>query len=196
MKKTLFYILFTISSHILTGQIMGNFYSYEVDECGDTIYIAKIGDVSVSAPQFASDDDMRRYRIYRQYAVKVYPYAAEAIKIFRKQEAITRHLDPEYKRKYLKILHQELKTEFEDPLKKLTRTQGMILIKMIEKELDTPMYFLIKDLKGGVNATYWNTMGKFFGHYIKEGYEMGKDPILDMVLNDFNIAYNYPFSKK
>ena len=196
MKKTLFYILFTISSHILTGQIMGNFYSYEVDECGDTIYIAKIGDVSVSAPQFASDDDMRRYRIYRQYAVKVYPYAAEAIKIFRKQEAITRHLDPEYKRKYLKILHKELKTEFEDPLKKLTRTQGMILIKMIEKELDTPMYFLIKDLKGGVNATYWNTMGKFFGHYIKEGYEVGKDPILDMVLNDFNIAYNYPFSKK
>lgn len=196
MKKTLFYILFTISSHILTGQIMGNFYSYELDECGDTIYIAKIGDVSVSAPQFASDDDMRRYRIYRQYAVKVYPYAAEAIKIFRKQEAITRHLDPEYKRKYLKILHKELKTEFEDPLKKLTRTQGMILIKMIEKELDTPMYFLIKDLKGGVNATYWNTMGKFFGHYIKEGYEVGKDPILDMVLNDFNIAYNYPFSKK
>jgi len=196
MKKTLFYILFTISSHILNGQVMGNFYSYEVDECGDTIYIAKIGDVSVSAPQFASDDDMRRYRIYRQYAVKVYPYAAEAIKIFRKQEAITRHLDPEYKRKYLKILHKELKTEFEDPLKKLTRTQGMILIKMIEKELDTPMYFLIKDLKGGVNATYWNTMGKFFGHYIKEGYEVGKDPILDMVLNDFNIAYNYPFSKK
>jgi len=182
MKKTLFYILFTISNHILNGQVMGNFYSYEVDECGDTIYIAKIGDISVSAPQFASDDDMRRYRIYRQYAVKVYPYAAEAIKIFRKQEAITRHLDPEYKRKYLKILHKELKTEFEDPLKKLTRTQGMILIKMIEKELDTPMYFLIKDLKGGVNATYWNTMGKFFGHYIKEGYEVGKDPILDMVL--------------
>lgn len=196
MKKTLVYILFTISCHILNGQVMGNFYSYEVDECGDTIYIAKIGDISVSAPQFASDDDMRRYRIYRQYAVKVYPYAAEAIKIFRKQEAITRHLDPEYKRKYLKILHKELKTEFEDPLKKLTRTQGMILIKMIEKELDTPMYSLIKDLKGGVNATYWNTMGKFFGHYIKEGYEVGKDPILDMVLNDFNIAYNYPFSKK
>lgn len=196
MKKTLVYILFTILCHILNGQVMGNFYSYEVDECGDTIYIAKIGDISVSAPQFASDDDMRRYRIYRQYAVKVYPYAAEAIKIFRKQEAITRHLDPEYKRKYLKILHKELKTEFEDPLKKLTRTQGMILIKMIEKELDTPMYSLIKDLKGGVNATYWNTMGKFFGHYIKEGYEVGKDPILDMVLNDFNIAYNYPFSKK
>jgi hypothetical protein len=196
MKKTLFYLFLTFYCGFLQGQVMGNFYSYEVDECGDTIYIAKIGDISVSAPQFASDEDMRRYRIYRQYAVKVYPYAAEAIKIFRKQEAITRHLDPEYKRKYLKILHKELKTEFEDPLKKLTRTQGMILIKMIEKELDTPMYFLIKDLKGGVNATYWNTMGKFFGHYIREGYEVGKDPILDMVLNDFNIAYNYPFSKK
>ncbi|MEY2904170.1 MAG: hypothetical protein RJA52_186 [Bacteroidota bacterium] len=196
MKKSLIYFFFAFSSGLLFAQVNGNFYSYEVDECGDTIYIAKIGDVSVSAPQFASEEDLRRYRIYRNYAVKVYPYAAEAIKIFRKQEAVTRHLDPEYKRKYLKILHKELKTEFEDPLKKLTRTQGMILIKMIEKELDIPMYQLIKELKGGVNATYWNTMGKFFGHYIKEGYQVGKDPILDMVLNDFNIAYNYPFSKK
>jgi hypothetical protein len=196
MKKTAVFLYFFLMGWTLNSQVLGNYYSYQIDDCGDTIYIAKMADISVSAPLFASEEDMRRYRLYRQYAVKVYPYAAEAIKIFRKQEAITRHLDPDYKRKYLKILHKELKTEFEDPLKKLTRTQGMILIKMIEKELDTPMYFLIKDLKGGVNATYWSTMGKFFGHYIKEGYEVGKDPILDMVLNDFNIAYNYPFSKK
>ena len=55
---------------------------------------------------------------------------------------------------------------------------------------------LIKNLKGGINATYWSTLGKFFGHRIKEGYQKGEDPILDMVLNDFNIAYNYPFGKK
>lgn len=173
-----------------------DYFNYEIDECGDTVIVAELADISVSAPALVGYADLRKYRIYRQYAVKVYPYAAKAIEIFRKQEALTTHMDERYKREYLRLLHKELKEEFEDPLKKLTRTQGMILIKMIEKELDTPLYFLIKNLKGGINATYWSTLGKFFGHHIKEGYQKGQDPILDMVLNDFNIAYNYPLSIK
>jgi len=70
--------------------------------------------------------------------------------------------------------------------------QGMILIKMIERELDIPMYYLIKDLRNGLTATYWSTMGKLFGHDLKEGYKEGQDPILDAVLRDMNISYEIP----
>ncbi|MCB0611121.1 MAG: DUF4294 domain-containing protein, partial [Lewinella sp.] len=65
-----------------------------------------------------------------------------------------------------------------------------ILIKMVEKELDTPMYTLIRNLKSGVAASYWNTLGKLYGHDLKEGYIPGKDPVLDAVLNDLNISYD------
>lgn len=197
-KKFAVFLIFKLAIWNMVDAQIGqrDYFNYEIDECGDTVIVAELADISVSAPSLVDYEELRKYRIYRQYAVKVYPYAAKAIEIFRKQEAMTTHMDERYKREYLRILHRELKEEFEDPLKKLTRTQGMILIKMIEKELDTPLYFLIKNLKGGIQATYWSTLGKFFGHHIKEGYHKGQDPILDMVLNDFNIAYNYPFSNK
>jgi hypothetical protein len=68
----------------------------------------------------------------------------------------------------------------------------MILIKMIERELDTPVYFLIKDLRNGLTATYWSTMGSLFGHDLKEGYHEGQDSILDAVLQDMDISYDVP----
>ena len=85
--------------------------------------------------------------------------------------------------------YKQLKKEFKTPLKNLTKTQGKILIKMIEKELDTPFYTLMKDMKGGWTAGYWNQMGKFFNYDLKEGYHEGDDPILDVVINDFDISY-------
>jgi hypothetical protein len=48
---------------------------------------------------------------------------------------------------------------------------------------------LMKDMKGGWTAGYWNQMGKFFNYDLKEGYHEGDDPILDVVINDFDISY-------
>ena len=138
------------------------------------------------------DDDYRRYRRYRQYAIKVYPYAVQAIRIFRETEYAMNNLSNRESKRYIRRLQRELKDEFADPLKNLSKTQGLILIKMIERELDTPMYDLIKDLRGGITASYWNTMGKLFGHSIKDGYIDGEDRILDAVLDDFNVSYDVP----
>ena len=60
---------------------------------GDTMVLASIDNISVTSPRtFDSDEDYRRYRKYKYYAAKVYPYAAEAIKIFRKMEYATQHM--------------------------------------------------------------------------------------------------------
>ncbi len=63
---------------------------------------------------------------------------------------------------------------------------------MIERELDTPMYDLIKDLKGGFTAGYYNQFGKLYGYKLKEGYIAGTDKIMDIVLQDYNISYEVP----
>ena len=72
---------------------------------------------------------------------------------------------------------------------KLSKTQGKILVKMIERELDTPMYSLIKDLQGKFKAFYWNHSSKLYGYRLKDGYTEGDNPILDAVLQDLNISY-------
>lgn len=173
--------------------INGQLYPYIVDSCGDTLIVATLDDVSISSMRdFKSREDYLRYRRYRQYAAKVYPYAVEAVKIFREVEYATQTMKEKQRRKYIKTLHKDLKEQFTDPLKNLTKTQGMILIKMIERELNTPVYFLIKDLRNGLTATYWSTMGSLFGHDLKAGYHEGQDPILDAVLQDMNVSYDLP----
>ena len=163
----------------------------------DTLVLAQLDAISISSPRtFASKEEYDKYQRYKYYASKVYPYAAEAIRIFKETEYVTSNMKKKHRRKHIKKLQKELKTEFKKPLKNLTKTQGKILMKMIEKELDTPMYFLIKDLRNGLTATYWSTLGKLYGYKMKEGYVRGKDPILDAVLDDLDISYEIEEDRK
>ncbi len=155
---------------------------------GDTLYVYELPDLSVTSPRhFDSYDEYLRYLRYKRYALKVYPYAQEAIRIFREVEYATAHLPRRKQRRYIKRLQRELEVQFEDQLKKLTKTQGYILIKMIERELDTPVYQLIRNLRGTLTATYWSTFSRFWGYRLKEGYRRGEDPILDAVLQDLEL---------
>ena len=157
----------------------------------DTIIMADLEDISVSSPRkFKDRAEYRKYRKYRYYSVKVYPYAAEAIKIFREMEYATQNMKPRKRKKYVKKLYKDLKDEFKEPMKNLTKTQGKIMIKMIERELGRPFYDLVKELRGGFTAGYWNQLGKFYDYDLKRGYIVGDDPILDAVMNDFDISYD------
>lgn len=158
-------------------------------ERNDTIYISTLDPVSVTAPRkFATKEEYQRYMMYRRYAIIVYPYAMKAIQLYDEIEEETQDLKKRKAKKVINEHHKELKEEFTDQLKHLTRTQGKILIKMIEKEIDRPFYDILKDLKGGVTAGYWNTMGKIYGYKLKDQYTSGEDPILDVVLKDFDFS--------
>lgn len=171
--------------------INGQVVTAYIDECGDTIILAELDDVSITSMRtFESREDRLKYNRYRRYAVKVYPYATEAIRIFREVESETQGMKKRQRRRHIKKLNKELKEEFEDPLRKLTKTQGYILFKMIERELETPLYKLLKNMRGSFTAGYWNTIGYFNGYHLKDGYIRGEDAILDAVLDDFNISYD------
>lgn len=159
---------------------------------GDTLIMANLEDVSITSPRsFDNLEEYRKYMYYRKCANKVYPYAREAIKIFREMEAETSDLNRRKRRKHVRQLQKQLKEEFSDPLKKLTRIQGSILVKMIENELDTPMHSLLKDVKGTFSAGYWNQISKIYGYDLKRGYVVGDDTIMDALLQDFDVSYSF-----
>jgi hypothetical protein len=186
----LFAGLASAQERVVEVMIDGHVLQQLITEEGDTILIANLDDVSITSPrEFNSREDYLLYLKYRKYAGIVYPYAKEAIRIFRETELATQELNKRKRKKYIKQLQKELKEEFEDPLKELTRTQGMILVAMIERELDTPLYDLLKSLRGSVTASYWSTISRFYGYRLKEGYIEGENPILDAVLEDFDISY-------
>ena len=156
----------------------------------DTIIMADISEVRISSPRhFATAEDYRRYMKYRRYAVKVYPYAKEAIRIFKEAEYVTTTMKKRKRKKYMKKLAKDLEREFEVPLRHLSKTQGKIMVKMIERELDKPMFDLIKMTRGRFKAVYWNHFSKLYGYRLKWGYVPGDNPILDIVLQDFDISH-------
>jgi len=169
--------------------LKGKIYSAMINE-GDTLILADLDDVSITSfRKFDNDADYKKYRKFRRYAAKVFPYAKEGIRIFREVEYASQHLSRRERKKKIKELEKELKAEFEQPLTKLTKLQGKILIKMIEKETDESMYNLMKQVKGRFTAFYWNQFSKLYSYDLKEGYQEGKYEILDAVLQDFDLSY-------
>lgn len=171
-------------------KVNGKYFPYVVDDCGDTLIVAQLNDVSVSSPEvFETEEEYKLYRRYRIYAQRAYPYAMDAIKTYRETVYITQNMSKRERKRYNKKLQDELKEKFEDPLKKMSKTQGKVLIAMIEKELDMPIYDVIKEMRGGITARYWATLGGLYGHKLKQQYTVGEDWILDLVLRDYDLSY-------
>ena len=157
---------------------------------GDTVIVADLEGVNISSFRtFDSHEDYMKYLKYRRYAAKVYPYAVEAIRIFEEAQIVTETMKKRKRKKYLKKLSKDLTQKFEQPLKKLSKTQGKIMVEMIERELETSLYDLIKMTRGKFKAFYWNQSSKLYGYRLKEVYTVGQNPILDVVLQDFDISY-------
>jgi hypothetical protein len=157
---------------------------------GDTIPVVDLEGIQITQKRnFKSRDERKRYRQWRKYAAKVYPYAAEAIRIFRQLQEDTKNMKKGKKRKYGRKKEKELKPKYAAELKKLTKSQGFILIKMVERELNKPFFDVVVQIEGRWAAMKWQTLGKWYGYNLKKGYNPEKDPLLESILSDLNISY-------
>lgn len=112
-------------------------------------------------------------------------YAREAVNAYKDYEQNTQDLSKRKRRKYSRKKKKSIKKEY-DPsdLKKLTKVEGLLLIKMIEREIDKPFYDIIKDLRGRGNAMYWQGMAKMASVAdLKEGYDPKVYPIMEKTFN-------------
>lgn len=203
LRKTIFLGLILFAFFFAKGQIEEEMGTITINgvilpviyTANDTIILAEDGylsTVNVTAPRkFLNNNDRWLYYKYRRYAAIVYPYAKKAIGIFRRLEEATADMNNRDRNKVVRKLKKELKDEFKDPLKKLTKLQGRILVEMVEKELETNLYDLLKEWNSGFSARFWHTLGSMNEYDLKEPYIRGKDPILDMVLDDFDLTYGY-----
>lgn len=156
---------------------------------GDTLIVTELEKISVKAPkEFEYTDERERYLRYKRWAAIVYPYAVQGVRLYRQIEEETKDKSKRGRRKFVRSIEKRLEDEFEKPLKNLSRTQGLILTKMMERNLNKPFYQIIKELKGGFTATYYHEFGKFYGYNLKDGYREGADPIMDAILQDFDLS--------
>lgn len=153
----------------------------------DSVYVMSLNSVPITARRIFKDfAEQRQYYLYFRAAKKVYPYAKQAVDLYHEIESETADMRRGQRRRYVRSQNQDLKDEFKEQLKNLSRTEGKVLIKMIEREVNKPFYQVISETRGGMTALYWHNLGKMWGYDLKDGYRIGSDLLLDEVLTQYD----------
>ncbi len=156
---------------------------------GDTIFDMSLRPVRIWQPRKYKDlDEQNQYNRYKYAARKVYPYALQAIALYDEIANETQDMSRRKRKRFIRQEHKELKEDFTEQMKQLSKTQGKVLIKMIEKELNKPFYEIVRDTRGGFTALYWHNLGKLYGYDLKEGYKPGAEPMLDEIFLDYDFG--------
>ena len=136
--------------------------------------------------QFTSKEDRRRYLILRRKTRKVYPYAKLAAErlttMTERLKTIEKNRD---KKRYTKRIQKYIEGEISDRLKKLTHSEGQILVKLIHRQTGTTAFDLVKELRTGWRAFWYNTTASFFEISLKEEYnpfEVEEDYLIEDIL--------------
>ncbi|MBU2997448.1 DUF4294 domain-containing protein [Cellulophaga baltica] len=121
--------------------------------------------------KFSSYKEKVRYYILRRKTLKVYPYAKLASeRLVELNDSLTKITKKSKQRKYTREIHKYIEGEFSEELKKLTRTEGQILIKLIHRQTGITAFDLVKELRNGWRAFWYNTTAKMFKISIKEEF--------------------------
>jgi len=151
----------------------GGILEVKISPEGDTTFHAAISPVYIYPPRvFKSKRERKRYYRLVRNVKKVYPYSQIIKKIFIESEFVLRHMDNNReRRKYINKKEKELKREFEDDIRRMTYSQGRILIKLVDRETHHTSYELVKHFKGSVAAFFWQGVARVFHTDLKYEYD-------------------------
>ena len=115
---------------------------------------------------------------------RVYPYALlvrnEVGRVNRLLETMPNKKD---QNNFLQQYEKDIFKEYEDDMKKLTFSQGKILIKLIERETQNTSFDLIRQYRGKFSATFWQSIARIFGADLKADYDpAGEDYLIEQVI--------------
>ena len=139
---------------------------------GDTLLIELNEVLLLKKLKFKTRYDRRYYYWFRKKTLKAYPYAklaAERLDVLN--ERLEKIKSKRRKRKYTKRIQKYLEGELTQQLKKLTRTEGRILIKLVHRQTGDTSFDLIKNLRSGWKAFWYNTTASLFKLSLKEEYD-------------------------
>lgn len=181
MKKHILILAVFISAFTAHAQVGDPFSDADMD----TIYYMELDSFYVTTRPLHNYN----YSRYESIVKKVYPIADTAVKLIQALEAAEFSNNRDEKQ-YKKQLEESLRVTFESKLKKLSRSQGEVLIDIIERNTGKPLYTILKDVKSGGTAFWWNNLGKMYGYDLKEGYVAENNPTLENIIRDYEAKYN------
>ncbi|MDA3944467.1 MAG: DUF4294 domain-containing protein [Bacteroidetes bacterium] len=154
-------------------------------ENGDTTLIMQLPEVNVFAMRFFDNKhDIRKVQRLIYHVKKAYPFAKLAgIKLREYDEILLAAKNDRERRKIMRRAEKELNEQFGGDLKDLTFTQGKILLKLIDRETENTSYDLVKGLRGGFTAFFYQGFARIWGYNLKDEYDpKGEDELIETIV--------------
>jgi hypothetical protein len=190
MKKIYLIFLFTLVS-LFCGEIYAqqdtfreSIPSFLLEE-GDTVKTVILRDIYIYPPQaFKNSGEEEKYRKLIRDVKKTLPYAKMVYgTLIETYEYIQTLPDDGSREAHLKRMEKELFAEYKPVLKKMTLSQGKLLIKLIDRECNQSSYDLVKAFLGPFRAGFWNIFASMFGASLKSNWDPGgKDAAAERIV--------------
>ena len=136
--------------------------------------------------KFKNRYERRKYLILQKKTRHVWPYAVVASeRLTELNERLNKIESKSKRRKYTKIVQNYIEDEFTEELKKLTKTEGQILVKLMYRQTGTTTFETVKELKSGWRAFWYNTTASLFNISLKEEFhpeEVEEDYLIEHIL--------------
>jgi hypothetical protein len=133
----------------------------------------------------------RRYRRLIRNVKKAYPYSKIAGAELMELDRQLAEMDSKKEQKvHIEAAEKEIMDRFEKQVRKLTISQGIILVKLIDRETGRTSYEVIKELRGSVTAFFWQGIARIFGNNLKMEYDPdGEDRIIEHIVRGIEAGF-------
>lgn len=136
----------------------------------------------------------KRYSRLERRVLKVWPYAQFAGEAMDSLEVNMANIESKRDRRSLIDRKEaELKSRFEGELRRLTVREGIILIRLIDREAQRTTFGVVQELKGRLSAFMWQGLARLFGHDLKSEYDAeGEDAAIEHILHSHGLVHAPP----
>ena len=158
--------------------ITGTVVYGRIDENGDTTLIVFLPEVNIDLMQrYMQITETRQGRRLANNVKVVYPYAKLAGAKMQEYDSILAHVSDKAERsRLMKQAEQELTDQYTAELKNLTITQGLILVRLIDRETGNTSYKVVQELRGKVRAFFYQGFARLWGYNLKTEYDPHNNP--------------------
>ena len=161
-------------------------YTHIIDQYGDTCRLTYIREIVVFPPlKFKNKKEEQFYWRTVRDVRKTLPYAKLAFAtLCETYEYIQTIPDKKERERHLKTLEKDIFQQYKPVVKKMTKTQGKVMLKLINRETDQTGFNIVKAFLGSFRAGFWQTFVRFFGINMRVGFHPDKnkeDAIIDRV---------------
>lgn len=160
-------------------------YPKPIVERGDTMWCYLLPEIWVYPPiQFKSEKQRRQYNRLVYNVKRVLPLAQKVnLMISETYQVLEQLPDKKSKEEHMKAVEKEIKNTYTPEMKKLTYSQGKLLIKLIYRECNSSSYDILKAFLGPIRAGFWQAFSSIFGASLKKEYNAeGTDRLTERVV--------------